>query len=191
MPIFFFLDFLTRINHFMIGNIRICKGNMLKIVVSPMLVMKDNIISNIVGATNIVRIGSKNLQDTILIGEGAGRYPTANSVVNDIMSLVLHKSYINNVTKRDLIVESNWSSTFYIRFRASDRIGLVGIIGHLCEKNNISINSLQQLPFDNPNNLVFIVLTETCKIKNIENLKVDIRKTKILLEDIFYMPLLE
>lgn len=44
----------------------------------------SNQVATINGAGNIVQVTSDNLSNEIYIGKGAGRFPTANSVVNDI-----------------------------------------------------------------------------------------------------------
>ena len=55
--------------------------------VSPCYVSSDDSLYAVNGATNAVEITSENLVSTTLIGEGAGRYPTANSCVNDMVAL--------------------------------------------------------------------------------------------------------
>ena len=61
----------------------------------PTIVSKDNVIANISDATNIVNIGSDNLGDTYYVGQGAGGYPTANSVINDLVSVIQDQSPTN------------------------------------------------------------------------------------------------
>lgn len=49
------------------------------------LIPLSNQVATINGAGNIVQVTSDNLSNEIYIGKGAGRFPTANSVVNDIV----------------------------------------------------------------------------------------------------------
>ena len=42
---------------------------------------------NINGATNAVQIMSTSLQESTFVGQGAGRFPTANSCVSDILAI--------------------------------------------------------------------------------------------------------
>ena len=44
-------------------------------------------LANVNGATNAVELISSNLKSSTYIGQGAGRFPTANSVINDIVVL--------------------------------------------------------------------------------------------------------
>ena len=55
--------------------------------VSPCFVPTDNTLASINGATNAVQIVSTNMQSTVLVGQGAGRMPTANSCVSDILDI--------------------------------------------------------------------------------------------------------
>ena len=49
-----------------------------------------NPLTKINGATNMVQVKSENLGHTSYVGEGAGRYPTANSIVSDMLDLVYY-----------------------------------------------------------------------------------------------------
>lgn len=166
--------------------------NSLKIIVTPMIVNKKYIESNVKGATNMVFLKSKNLEQQFLIGEGAGKFPTANSIISDLINLTSGKTYYNGINKNTFTINDKWKSRFYIRFRAEDNIGLISNISKLCVNNNISINSILQLPIENYKNIVFVLITEECNNKNIKNLIKDINKEKILLKDTpFYMPIYE
>ncbi|CAN0495082.1 unnamed protein product, partial [Ectocarpus sp. 8 AP-2014] len=62
-------------------------GEKLSVFVSPVLVPLSHPIASARGAGNIVSVDSKNMGTASFSGPGAGRYPTANSVVNDIVRL--------------------------------------------------------------------------------------------------------
>ena len=164
-------------------------GNGVKIVVTPTVIGKNFTEATVTGANNLVNISSNNLGESIFIGKGAGKLPTANSIISDLIGICTDNSYSKYITNTDLVILDNWVDKFYIRFRSKDRIGLVHTIGRLCEKNEISIHSLLQNPIDNPNDIVFIVITEECSINSMENFKKNIRDEQILLEDIFFMPI--
>ena len=55
--------------------------------VSPCFVKKGNFLASITGATNAVQIQSASLGQSTLVGQGAGRFPTANSCVSDIIAI--------------------------------------------------------------------------------------------------------
>eukprot|EP00392_Amoebophrya_sp_AT5.2_P011007 g11082.t1 len=53
--------------------------------VFPHLVPDTHPIASCRGPTNLCTVTSRNLGDSVLVGPGAGRYPTANSVMNDLV----------------------------------------------------------------------------------------------------------
>ena len=57
--------------------------------VSPVFVPSSSTLSNINGATNAVQISSTSLQSSVFVGQGAGRFPTANSCVSDILAIAM------------------------------------------------------------------------------------------------------
>ena len=59
-------------------------GSGISVYVGPVVVPNDHPVASARGATNIVATQSANLASTAYIGPGAGRYPTANSVMSDI-----------------------------------------------------------------------------------------------------------
>ena len=107
--------------------------------VSPMLVPLDNSISKIHGATNIVEIMSESLQQSFLIGEGAGRYPTANSVVSDLFHIA------NDISSEEAFpledntseYESNFEGNFYVRIQVKDELVSFGVVV-VCVRNTVS-----------------------------------------------------
>ena len=87
--------------------------------VSPCYVTADDSLSSVNGATNAVEIISDNLKSSTFIGQGAGRYPTANSCINDIVALA--KGDTNptpfNPSSPDTLFVNNYDSVFYIRLK--------------------------------------------------------------------------
>ncbi len=53
--------------------------------VEPTFVTRESLISSVDGVFNAVCVGSDDLDDVLLCGKGAGRYPTAAAVVADIL----------------------------------------------------------------------------------------------------------
>ena len=124
-------------------------GN-LSMYVSPVVIRNNNPISKIMGATNMVQIKSENCLMSSFVGEGAGRMPTANSMVSDLFNLTTRGNSLKCQTESsDLNI--NFSSQFYIKFCTSDELGVIEKIGHWCKENKISIDSILQLPEEKEN----------------------------------------
>ena len=81
---------------------RVDNGSGAEIYVSPVIVPVSNTISSVNGATNIVEVRSKYLGTTYYVGAGAGRYPTATSIVSDMLEIATGKSTLPFPIKRDL-----------------------------------------------------------------------------------------
>ena len=73
----------------LLGVAKVIGEKKLSIFVSPVMVPATDVISTINGATNIIEIRSKSMQNTSIVGQGAGRFPTANSVVSDVINIAL------------------------------------------------------------------------------------------------------
>ena len=123
--------------------------------VSPALIPQSNVMASISGATNLVSVHSTRLGQASYIGEGAGRYPTANSVVSDIVRLVHAHQTQSSVpafpasaslasNETCLRFEQNYSARFYIRLTVCDQVGIVKVVGDLAERAQVSIHALLQ-----------------------------------------------
>ena len=55
-----------------------------------------------------------------LAGPGAGRFPTANSVMNDLIRLSLNKTSDPFPLSTDIPLQSNYTTGFYVRIKCSD-----------------------------------------------------------------------
>jgi len=159
--------------------------------VSPCYVSYSDSLSNVNDATNAVEISSSNLQRTTYIGQGAGRFPTANSCVNDIISIAKGDKTTEpfNPSSDSKFVQQ-YDSVFYLRLKYSDALGITRQCGEICEKHGVSIHSILQNPVTSKSNAAFVIVTE--KVSNTE-----IKKVVAELEDLewvqgpaFLMPVL-
>ena len=136
-------------------------------------------------------ISSANLGTASYTGPGAGRFPTANSVVSDILRIA------SNLAVKDpfpicsqLELDHDYSSPFYIRIPFSDGLGIIRKIGELSEKNGISIHSVLQNPIVDRMAADFVITTEECKLSQVVELCDDIDKEDFVRSYPLYMPLL-
>ena len=116
--------------------------------VSPCFVPTSNVLASINGATNAVQIASTNLQNTVLVGQGAGRMPTANSCVSDILDIAQGISAVpfpKQPTTPPLKFGNSYSSSFYVRIRFRDQLGIIQSVGEVFAKSGVSIYNLLQV----------------------------------------------
>jgi homoserine dehydrogenase len=159
--------------------------------VSPCYVSYSDSLSGVNDATNAVEISSSNLQRTTYIGQGAGRFPTANSCVNDIVSIAKGDKTAApfNPTSDSNFVQK-YDSVFYLRLKYKDALGITRQCGEICEKHGVSIHSILQNPVTMKSDAAFVIVTE--KVSNTA-----LKKVCAELEDLdwvqgpcFWMPVL-
>lgn len=99
----------------------------LSVFVSPTIVPLSNPLATAKGPGNMVLINSTNMGATTLAGPGAGRYPTANSVLNDIVRLSQNRVSPPFPLEADasLVIDNNYKSKFYVRIRCKDELGII------------------------------------------------------------------
>ena len=78
----------------------------------------------------MVVVTSENLSAATYAGPGAGRFPTANSVVSDLLRLAGGKSSDPFPLESDAIqINNDYEARFYIRINCSDGIGIIKSVG--------------------------------------------------------------
>ena len=70
-----------------VASSKLVDGNIM-INVEPKFVSKDSIIAKTSNEFNVVELKCSYNGDLLFYGKGAGRYPTANAIVNDIVMIV-------------------------------------------------------------------------------------------------------
>lgn len=160
--------------------------------VAPCYVTSDDSLYAVNGATNAVEIISSNLASTTLIGQGAGRYPTANSCVNDMIALAKgDKTPLPfNPPVKDAKFVDNYESDFYIRLKYRDQVGITRQCGEICEKYGVSIHSILQNPVTKKDDAAFVLVTEKVPLSSIKEACAEIEAFDWCIAPAFYMPVL-
>jgi homoserine dehydrogenase len=160
--------------------------------VSPCFVKDSNTLAAIDGATNAIQVDSASLQQSILVGQGAGRFPTANSCVSDILDILQGTGAKQPFPKvsSDLKFVNTFNSAFYIRIRFRDGVGIISDLGDVFKDGGVSIYSILQNPIGNPEDAVFVVVTDPVDVSSVKKVCASLEATDWCLGDIFYMPVL-
>lgn len=152
--------------------------------VHPMLVSKKSTLAHIDYVTNAVSLSGHPIGDITLSGPGAGEFPTASSVIGDILAIVaeigttdylLPMMRCHHHETANMIPIENTINKFYISINAKNNKGVIGKIGTICADNNISLASIVQKCVDKDNTANITVITELCREK-------DLRKTIDIIE---------
>ncbi|KAJ1622073.1 homoserine dehydrogenase-domain-containing protein [Pavlovales sp. CCMP2436] len=152
--------------------------------------VQSNQLYGINGATNAVQLLSKYSKETVLVGQGAGRFPTANSCVSDLLQIVQGTCAppFPKEAVAGLAFKNDYSAAFYIRMRYRDQVGITRDVGAVCEKNGISIHSMMQNPVKNRNDAMFVIITEPCLLSQVKLATTELERLDWCKGDSFYMP---
>jgi homoserine dehydrogenase len=146
--------------------------------VHPMLVSKNTTLAHIDYVTNAVSLTGHPVGNITLSGPGAGEFPTASSVVGDILSIVaeLGKSdYIlpmmrcRHAEEASMIDISETQNKYYLSINAKNNMGVIGKIGTICAENNISLASIVQKCVSDDNTADITVITEIASESAMQN----------------------
>lgn len=156
----------------LIASAEITENEKADVRVHPMLIKKSNPLAHIDYVTNAVSLSGHPVGNVTLSGPGAGEFPTASSVVGDILAIA------SEVGKSDYILPmmrcthsedaaainiADTENKYYISLTAQNSKGVIGRIGKACEENNISLASIVQKEVTRDNAAHITVITEICK----------------------------
>ena len=142
--------------------------------VHPMLISKDTTLAHIDYVTNAVELNGFPIGKVVLSGPGAGEFPTASSVVGDILAIaaefgksdyILPMMRCNHSTKAKPVKIEDTYNKYYISITAPNAIGIIAKIGTICANKNISLSSILQRGVSKDNTADIIVITEKCQEK--------------------------
>ena len=126
-------------------------------------------------------------------GEGAGSFPTATSVLSDIITILKSgsASFTLKLPKDNTDfakIEERFGS-YYLRFTTLDKPGVVSGISNQFKKCDISMKSmLQKDPLkDDINQATIVVTTHNCKEKNMITALNKIDKLDFILKKTVYL----
>ena len=156
--------------------------------VHPILVPKTHSLAHINYVTNAVAISGHPIGDILLSGLGAGEFPTASSVVGDILSIARawkttdyllpmmrchHHSVSNPVN-----IENTYNK-YYLAIKAPNAIGVIAKIGKACADKNISLASILQKGVLDDNTAEITVITEKCLEKSIKEVIAELEDCEV------------
>lgn len=156
----------------LIASAELTKDGRADVRVHPMLVPLSKTLAHINYVTNAVSLTGHPVGDVTLSGPGAGEFPTASSVVGDILAIA------SEIGKTDYLLPmmrckheenaapisiADTENKYYLSITAQNSKGVIGRIGKACEENNISLASIVQKEVVADNAAKITVITELCK----------------------------
>lgn len=174
----------------LIALAKLTQDNKADVRVHPMLVPVKDCLANINGVTNSVVLEGFPVGRVMMAGPGAGMFPTASSVLGDILAITrsmgscnllpLMKCY-HNINAQQVNIEETVNK-YYISITAVNTPGVIGSIGEICGRQNISLASVLQKGIDKENTAEIVVITEECKEKDINNAVEELNKNSSIVK---------
>lgn len=156
---------------------RMPDGDALQVRVQPTLVPLSHPLAAVSAANNGILVRGDAVGEIVMVGPGAGQMPTASAVVGDSINLSNalqlpdFASYFQPAIASqwaDVSPASNWVCPFYLRLAVSDTPGVIGRIGTIFGKHNISIRSILQHGV-HETGATIVILTHKVKNADMEN----------------------
>ena len=163
----------------LIASAKIDENNNADVRVHPLLVAKNSGLAHINYATNAVSITGHPVGNIVLSGQGAGEFPTASSVIGDILAIAKEwktTDYLlpmmrcsHNKTANPIKIEDTCNK-YYISITAPNAIGIIAKIGTICANKQVSLSSIVQKGVLENNTAEITVITEQCLERKIQEI---------------------
>lgn len=149
--------------------------------VHPTLIPEHRLLANVNGVMNAVRVDADMVGETLYYGAGAGALPTASAVVADIVDIgrLMSADALNRVPylafqpsqvkPQPILPMDEISSSYYLRVRAEDKPGVLGMIANSLAAEGVSIEALIQKGVINETIAEIVILTHNTIEKHIKN----------------------
>lgn len=146
--------------------------------VHPMLVKKSSSLAHINYVTNAVMIEGHPVGEIMFSGPGAGEFPTASSVVGDVLAIatelkttdyplpMMRCHHGESAKMVDILQTSN---KYYLSINTKNNVGVIASLGKIFAQNNISVSSILQKGLRADNTANIIIITESCIEENMQN----------------------
>ena len=170
------------------------QGDEVEVGVHPTLVPFTHMLSNVNDAFNAAMVKGDMSDYTMYYGRGAGRAPTASTVVGDIGDIARNMAhgevryaravptYGEGAAK--LRAPGDIVSRFYLRFNVVDKAGAFGTMTTILGRNGVSISAAAQKTanVDEKGFVPVVVLTHPAPAKAVDAALAEIREADILNE---------
>jgi homoserine dehydrogenase len=169
--------------------------------VRPSLIPQSTILAGVRGAYNAVWARGRYGADTFYYGRGAGSLPTGVAVVSDLMKVAREirsgsPERVSPFAHARLgeylpIPITLHRSAYYLRFRVKDRPGIIAQLAAALAAENISIDSVLQLPEANWRDLPFVITVEPTTEASVRSAIAHMAELNFLIEPPLAMPMEE
>jgi homoserine dehydrogenase len=169
-------------------------GDEVEVGVHPTLIPVSHMLANVNDAFNAAYVKGDMSDYTMYYGRGAGRAPTASTVIGDIGDVARNLAYDETRYARGvpdyaegkvrLRAAGDIKSKYYLRFMLEDRPGAMGVVASSLGKHGVSISALSQKESSEGNLPVPVVaMTREAKSSDIDAALAEIKAAGVTGED--------
>ena len=165
-------------------------GDEVEVGVHPTLVPLSHMLASVNDAFNAVMVKGDMSDYTMYYGRGAGRAPTASTVIGDIGDIARNLAhgetrYARAVPayaegKLRLRSAGDVCAKFYLRFMVADRPGAFGTIASLLGRHSVSIYAASQKATAGGAAVPVVVLTHEAKTSDLEKALSEIKASGVI-----------
>lgn len=166
-------------------------GSEVEVGVHPTLVPFSHMLANVNDAFNAVMVNGDMSDDTLYYGRGAGRLPTASTVVGDIGDIARNMAHgetryaraapVYGDNEVSLRPAGEITSRFYLRFQVADKAGSFGSMASVLGRHGVSISAATQKGDSSKGGYVPVVmLTHPAKASAVDAALAEIRDSGLL-----------
>jgi homoserine dehydrogenase len=128
-------------------------GAAIEVRVHPTLVPLNHVLASVNGVYNAVMVSCDLAGKTLYYGRGAGRDPTASTVLADVADVIRNlvkgsrrrvPPIVNTGAANRVLPIADIRSRYYLRLGLLDKPGMLGLITSVLGRHNISIASVLQ-----------------------------------------------
>ena len=170
-------------------------GDEVEVGVHPTLIPFSHMLASVNDAFNAAFVKGDMSDYTMYYGRGAGRLPTASTVVADIGDIARNLAHGETRYERaapdyaegkvKLRAAGDIASKFYLRFMLADRPGAMGVVASALGKHGVSLQTVSQKGGGEVGNqpVPVVVLTHRAKAAEVEAALAEIRESGVIGED--------
>ena len=144
--------------------------------VHPTMLPKEYLISSVNGVFNAVYVEGDAVGSTLYYGQGAGKMPTGSAVVSDIVDIArnIRTGAVNRIqglgtpetSSLKIKKMEDVQSSYYLRFSAIDKPGVLSKISGILGAHNISIKSVIQKERKKEKAVPLVMMTHKAREKD-------------------------
>lgn len=171
-------------------------GKDVELRVHPTMLPEDDLIASVNGVFNAIFIEGDATGEALYYGKGAGDMPTGSAVVSDIIDI--GRNIITGADERILGMHMNDSdlkvkamedirTSYYLRFSAIDKPGVLSKISGILGSHNISIKSMIQKGRKKEKAVPLVMMTHDAREKDMVGALKEINKLSVVSGKTMYL----